>query len=339
MEEILAVSLADAADNSGERQGDHRGSLTGDKVCGFPISVPFLQKIVAEVLGTYFIIFAGCASVTVNHSKGMVTFPGICIVWGLVVMVMVYSLGHISGAHFNPAVTIAFATCRRFPWSQVPVYIAAQVLGSTLASGTLRLLFGPEQLFHGTIPQGSDVQSLVLEFIITFYLMFVISGVATDNRAVSGSNRAPSMFDLGRSPLPIDPFIFSADAVLACPTFPPHDVTPLKTPTLSVWTILIRGKLQIGELAGLAVGATVLINVLFAGPISGASMNPARTLGPAIVANRYEGIWVYMVGTVCGAVAGAWTYNLIRFTDKSLCEVTKSGSCLRSLVHKTSGAR
>ncbi|MQM07060.1 hypothetical protein Taro_039897, partial [Colocasia esculenta] len=162
---------------------------------------------------------------------------------------------------------------------QVPVYIAAQVLGSTLASGTLRLLFGAKrELFHGTIPQGSDVQSLVLEFIITFYLMFVISGVATDNRAI-------------------------------------------------------------GELAGLAVGATVLINVLFAGPISGASMNPARTLGPAIVANRYEGIWVYMVGTVCGAVAGAWTYNLIRFTDKPLREITKSGSFLRSLGRKTSGTR
>ncbi|MQL98254.1 hypothetical protein Taro_030966 [Colocasia esculenta] len=246
------------------------------------------ETIVAEVLGTYFLIFVGCSSVTVNLScKGTMTFPGICIIWGLVVMVMVYSLDHISGAHFNPAVTIAFATCRRFPWSQVPMYKAAQVLGSTLASGTLRLLFGAKrELFHGTIPQGSDAQSLVLEFIITFYLMFVISGVATDNRAVSGSNRAPSMFDLGRSPLPIDPFIFSADSVLACPAIP------------------LR-KLQIGELAGLAVGATVLINVLFAGPISGASMKPARTLGPVIVANRYEGIWVYMVGTVCGAVAGA----------------------------------
>nr|XP_010925587.1 aquaporin NIP1-1 [Elaeis guineensis] len=233
-------------------------------------TVSFLQKILAEVFGTYFLIFAGCGSVTVNLSKGTVTFPGICIVWGLVVMVLVYSVGHISGAHFNPAVTIAFATCRRFPWKQVPAYILAELMGSTLASGTLRLLFGGKrELFPGTIPAGSDVQSLVLEFIITFYLMFVISGVGTDKRAV-------------------------------------------------------------GELAGLAVGATVLLNVLFAGPISGASMNPARSLGPAIVFNRYESIWVYMVGPICGAVTGAWAYNLIRFTNKPLREITRSSLFLKS---------
>lgn len=231
-----------------------------------------LVQIIAEVFGTYFVIFAGCGSVTVNLSKGSITFPGVGIVWGLVVMVMVYSVGHISGAHFNPAVTIAFATCRRFPWKQVPPYITAQVLGATLASGTLRLLFGGKhELFAGTIPTGSDVQSLVLEFIISFYLMFVISGVATDNRAI-------------------------------------------------------------GELAGLAVGATILLNVLLAGPISGASMNPARSLGPAIVAHRYQAIWVYIVGPVSGTVTGAWAYNLIRFTNRPLREITKSGSFLKSLA-------
>ncbi|KAK1275033.1 Aquaporin NIP1-1 [Acorus gramineus] len=237
----------------------------------YGVSIPFLQKIIAEVFGTYFLIFAGCGSVTINLSKGMITFPGICVVWGLVVMVMVYSVGHISGAHFNPAVTIAFATCGRFPWKQVPVYVAAQVVGSTLASGTLRLLFGGKhEHFPGTIPAGSDAQSLVLEMIISFYLMFVISGVATDNRAI-------------------------------------------------------------GELAGLAVGSTVLINVLVAGPISGASMNPARSLGPAIVANHYKSLWVYMVGPICGTVVGAWAYNLIRFTNKPLREITKSGSFLKSI--------
>lgn len=144
------------------------------------------MQILAEIFGTYFLIFAGCASVTVNLSKGMITFPGVCIVWGLAVMVMVYSVGHISGAHLNPAVTVAFATCGRFPWKQVPAYTLAQLLGATLASGTLRLMFGGRhEHFPGTIPAGSDVQSLVLEFIISFYLMFVISGVATDNRAVS----------------------------------------------------------------------------------------------------------------------------------------------------------
>lgn len=235
------------------------------------LSIPFMQKMIAEVLGTYFVIFAGCASVVVNLDKDkVITFPGISIVWGLVVMVMVYSVGHISGAHFNPAVTIAFATCRRFPWKQVPAYIICQVLGSTLASGTLRLIFnGKEDHFAGTAPAGTEVQSLIIEFIITFYLMFVISGVATDNRAI-------------------------------------------------------------GELAGLAVGATVLLNVMFAGPISGASMNPARSIGPAIVSHHYKSLWVYMVGPISGAVSGAWVYNLIRFTDKPLREITKSGSFLKS---------
>lgn len=257
---------------------EENNSSSSDTDSAPGIYVPFLQKILAEIFGTYFLIFAGCGSVTVNKStKGTVTFPGICVVWGLAVMVMVYSVGHISGAHFNPAVTISFATCRRFPWKQVPAYVAAQVVGSTLASGTLRLLFGGKaELFAGTIPTGSNLQSLVLEFIITFYLMFVVSGVATDNRAI-------------------------------------------------------------GELAGLAVGATVLLNVAFAGPISGASMNPARTLGPAIVASRYESIWVYMVGTICGAIAGAWAYNLIRYTDKPLRELTKSGSFLKSL--KSNGSK
>ncbi|KAL0923963.1 hypothetical protein M5K25_004752 [Dendrobium thyrsiflorum] len=250
---------------------EEKNGYSSDKVSELSISVPFLQKIIAEVFGTFFLIFAGCAAITVNKkSNGTVSFPGIFIVWGSAVTVMIYAVGHISGAHFNPAVTIAFASCRRFPWKQVPAYVAAQIVGSILASGTLRLLFGGHrELFAGTIPTGSEVQSLVMEFIISFYLMFVISGVATDNRAI-------------------------------------------------------------GELAGLAVGATVLLNVAIAGPISGASMNPARTLGPAIIANRYKSIWVYMIGPISGTVAGTWAYNLIRYTDKPLREITKSGSFLKS---------
>ncbi|KAK1583918.1 hypothetical protein Q3G72_028184 [Acer saccharum] len=249
-------------------------------------TLPFMQKILAEVVGTYFLIFAGCASVAVNidYDK-VVTHPGISIVWGLAVMVLVYSVGHISGAHFNPSVTIAFATCKRFPWKQVPAYVAAQVLGSTLAAGTLRLLFsGKQDHFVGTVPAGSDMQSFVMEFIITFYLMFIISGVATDNRAVS-SHLLSHHFGLN---------------------------------------------LHIGELAGLAIGATVLLNVMFAGPISGASMNPARTLGPAIVSSQYKGIWIYMVAPILGAVCGAWVYNMVRYTDKPLREIAKSASSFKA---------
>ncbi|KAL5577000.1 hypothetical protein UlMin_018699 [Ulmus minor] len=268
------------AENSGTN-GHHvmeiKDGESASKASGNGISVHLIQKLIAELFGTYFLIFAGCASVVVNLNKDkVVTFPGIAIVWGLVVMVMIYSVGHISGAHFNPAVTIAFATTKRFPLKQVPAYIAAQVLGSTLASGTLRLLFnGKHDQFAGTLPSGTELQSFVIEFIITFYLMFVVSGVATDNRAI-------------------------------------------------------------GELAGLAVGSTVLLNVMFAGPISGASMNPARSLGPAIVSNQYRGIWIYLISPTLGAISGAWVYNLIRFTDKPLRELTKSGSFLKTLGRNNS---
>lgn len=233
-------------------------------------SLPFLQKCIAEMLGTYFLIFAGCGSVAVNKNDHVVTQPGIAIVWGLVVMVLVYSVGHISGAHFNPAVTIAFAVTRRFPLKQVPAYVLAQLIGSTLAAGTLRLLFtGSHDQFTGTQPSGSDLQSFVIEFIITFYLMFVICGVATDTRAI-------------------------------------------------------------GELAGLAVGSTILLNVMFTGPVTGASMNPARSLGPAIVSKQYKGIWIYLLAPTMGAITGAAVYNTIRFTNKPLREVVPSGSFLRS---------
>ncbi|KAF9619160.1 hypothetical protein IFM89_005174 [Coptis chinensis] len=246
-------------------------SAKGD-FCSSPDVVKFTQKIIAEVLGTYFVIFCGCGSVAVNKIYGgTITFPGICVVWGLIVMVMVYSVGHISGAHFNPAVTITMAIFRQFKFKDVIPYILAQLLGSTLASGTLCLIFDVEMKhYFGTIPVGPNLRSFVLEIIITFLLMFVVSGVATDNRAI-------------------------------------------------------------GELAGIAVGMTILLAVLVAGPISGASMNPARSLGPAIVMHQYKGIWVYITGPIIGAVLGGFAYSLIRFTDKPLRELTKSGSFLKSM--------
>ncbi|KAK7412495.1 hypothetical protein VNO78_03959 [Psophocarpus tetragonolobus] len=265
--------VADNSANNGNHQVVLNVNSDAPKKYAEPANqdcVPLLQKLVAEVVGTYFLIFAGCASVVVNLDKDkVITQPGISIVWGLTVMVLVYSVGHISGAHFNPAVTIAHASTRRFPLKQVPAYVIAQMVGSTLASGTLRLIFsGRNDHFTGTLPAGSDLQSFVIEFIITFYLMFVISGVATDNRAI-------------------------------------------------------------GELAGLAVGSTVLLNVMFAGPITGASMNPARSLGPAIVHNEYRGIWIYLVSPTLGALAGTWAYTFIRYTNKPVREITKSASFLK----------
>ncbi|KAI3842656.1 hypothetical protein MKX03_027320 [Papaver bracteatum] len=251
--------------NSYGNNNDHPVPPTTNKESSSCFSIPFFQKLIAEGIGTFFMIFSGCAAVNVNlNNDKVVTLPGIALTWGLAVMVMIYALGYISGAHFNPAVTIAFATCGcgKFPWKQVPGYVLAQVAGSTLAIGTLRLLFqGNQDHFLGTLPAGSHMQSLVLEFITTFYLMFVICSVATDSRAV-------------------------------------------------------------GELAGLAIGSTVIVNILCSGPISGASLNPARSLGPALVFNRYEGLWIYIIGPVCGAIAGSWTYSFI----KNDCVIRKLGS-------------
>ncbi|PWA72423.1 major intrinsic protein, Aquaporin-like protein [Artemisia annua] len=237
-----------------------------------PEVVVLTQKVFAEIVGTYFLMFIGCGSFVVDKKYGSVTFPGMCVAWGLVIMVMVYSVGHISGAHLNPSVTITFAIFRQFPYSQVPSYIAGQLLGSLLASATVYMLFDVEQkYFFGTVPNGSNVRSLVLEIIISFLLMFVISGVATDNRST-------------------------------------------------------------GELAGIAIGMTILMNVLIAGQVSGASMNPARSLGPAIIMHEYKGIWIYIVGPTVGTILGGFAYNLIRFTDKPLQEIAKPSMILRTFT-------
>ncbi|KAG9158861.1 hypothetical protein Leryth_017883 [Lithospermum erythrorhizon] len=205
----------------------------------------------AEFIGTFFLIFAGCASVVVHVTMDkVVTLPGIAITWGMVVMVMIYSLGHISGAHFNPAVTIAFASCNKFPWKQVPAYVMVQILASTLASEALRLIFEGKQDVFLTLPSGSNMQSLVLEFITTFFLMFVIAAIATSDQAIK-------------------------------------------------------------EISGIAIGATVLMVYS-----QGASMNPARSLGPAIISGNYKGLWIYMVGPISRALAGAWVYKFTRPTYK-----------------------
>ncbi|KAH7845906.1 hypothetical protein Vadar_007284 [Vaccinium darrowii] len=270
----MAIKKTDGNEEeiSGIEEGGCDTIKNNHGLCMSTSVVTMTQKVIAEVIGTFFVIFSGCGAVVVNDLYGgTVTFPGICVVWGLVVMVMIYTVGHISGAHFNPAVTITFAIFRRFPWWEVPIYIGAQLVGSILASGVLSIMFDvTSKAYFGTVPVGSDRQSLAIEIVITFFLMFIISGVATDNRAI-------------------------------------------------------------GELAGLAIGSTIMLNVFVAGPISGASMNPARSIGPAIVRHVYKGLWVYIVGPLLGAIAGGFTYNLIRHTDKPLGELAKTTSILRSL--------
>ncbi|XP_003616380.2 probable aquaporin NIP-type [Medicago truncatula] len=220
--------------------------------CSSNNAITLIQKVIAEIIGTYFVVFAGCGSVAVDKIYGSVTFPGVCITWGLIVMVMSYSVGHISGGHFNPAVTITWTIFRRTSLKEAPLYIFAQLVGSTLASGTLSLMFDvTSKTYFGTVPVGSNGQSLVVEIIISFLLMFVISAVSTDERAVN-------------------------------------------------------------DFAGVAVGMTIMLNVFIAGPVSGGSMNPARSIGPALIVHVYKGLWIYVVGPIVGAIAGAIAYNFLR---------------------------
>lgn len=200
-----------------------------------------MKKYVAEFLGTFAMVFCGTGAIVINEvMPGSVSHAGIAITFGLIVMTMIYAVGNISGAHMNPAVTIAFALNRTFKARDVFPYICSQVAAAVVASFILKWLF-PASLFLGaTLPSGSAIQSFIFEVILTFILMFVILQVAT-------------------------------------------------------------GAKEQGMFAGMAIGAVVLLEAMFAGPVSGASMNPARSLGPAIAANAYQHLWVYVSAPVIGA--------------------------------------
>ncbi|KAJ4712345.1 Aquaporin NIP3-1 [Melia azedarach] len=218
-------------------------------------NVSLSRKVGAEFVGTFILIFAATAGPIVNQKyNGAETLIGNAACAGLAVMIIILSTGHISGAHLNPSLTIAFAALRHFPWTQVPAYIAAQVSGSICASFALKGVFHPFMSGGVTVPSVSTGQAFALELIITFNLLFVVTAVATDTRAV-------------------------------------------------------------GELAGIAVGATVMLNILIAGPSSGGSMNPVRTLGPAIAAGNYEKLWIYLAAPTVGAIVGAATYTLVKLRD------------------------
>lgn len=213
---------------------------------------------IAEGIGTFGLVFAGCGAIMIDTlSKGQVTHVGVGLVFGLIITVMIYAFGHLSGAHFNPAVTLAFVVARHFPLRRLMGYWFAQLLGATLAAVCLRLLLGNVAHLGATIPTGAGGawQSFGLETLLTFFLMMVIMAMATDTRAV-------------------------------------------------------------GQAAALAIGATVGLEALFAGPISGASMNPARSLGPALIGWTWTAQWVYILGPFVGAVAGAYVYRWLRETSQ-----------------------
>jgi MIP family channel proteins len=218
------------------------------------------RMLAAEFIGTFALVFAGAGAVMVDAKTHALGHVGVAISFGLVITVMIYAVGHVSGAHFNPAVSFAFALSRHFHWPRLAAYWAAQIAGAILAAAILRGSLGNIAHIGATLPSGSEGQSFLWELILSFFLMFVIVAVATDTRAV-------------------------------------------------------------GEAAAIAIGATVGLDAMFGGPISGASMNPARSLGPALVSGDLHALWIYLTAPLIGAALGAAAYQVIRGEQPSPAEL------------------
>lgn len=210
------------------------------------------RKCVAEAIGTFALVFAGTGAIVINEtSHGVITHVGIALSFGLIVLAMIYTLGDISGAHINPAVTIGFWVARRLPAREVLPYVASQCAGALAASGIMRLLFPGNRFLGSTEPSGPVLQSFILEFLLTALLMFVILGVSTGAR-------------------------------------------------------------EKGITAGIVVGSVIALEAMFAGPITGASMNPARSLGPAFISGHLTNLWVYLAAPVLGAAVGVLGCRCVR---------------------------
>ena len=212
-----------------------------------------MRNYVAEFIGTFALVFCGTGAIIIDQQfGGTVTHTGVSITFGLIVMSMIYTFGDISGAHLNPAVSIAFAIKRDFPISQLPGYIAAQLTGALTASTILKLMFVNSRYLGATMPAGTDLQSFVLETIMSFFLMLVIINVAKEGK-------------------------------------------------------------EKGLFAGLAIGAMVGLEAMFGGPVSGASMNPARSIAPALISGHLEYLWLYIAAPVTGMAAAVPVCNYLAF--------------------------
>jgi aquaporin NIP len=211
-----------------------------------------VRNLAAEFIGTFSLVFAGTGAIVIDETTGgAVTHVGVALTFGLIVLAMIYTVGDISGAHLNPAVSLGFFSARRFPLRQAVPYIASQCCGALAASGVLRLLFPQDEMLGTTVPAGSAIQSFVLELILTATLMFVILGVST-------------------------------------------------------------GAAEKGITAGIVVGAVIGLEAMFAGPICGASMNPARSLGPAVMSGHVQHLWIYLFAPVIGAWIGVLGCRCVR---------------------------
>jgi len=219
-----------------------------------------VKRYIGELIGTFAMVFCGTGAMTINEvTGGDVSHVGIAITWGLIVMAMIYAFGDISGAHFNPAVTIAFAFAKKFDWKEVPKYILFQCLGAIFASAVLFILFPASKELGATFPaEGFDPwRAFILELLLTFFLMLVIINVST-------------------------------------------------------------GSKEMGTMAGIAVGGVVLLEAMFGGPMTKASMNPARTLGPAIFSGKWEHAWLYFIATPIGAILAVISCKLVK--DEQCCD-------------------
>ena len=212
------------------------------------------KKLAAESLGTFILVFAGTGAIMVNDIANAIGHVGIAMTFGFVIVALIYSFAHVSGAHFNPAVTIAFWTMGEFHRKNVIPYISAQVFGAILASICLYFLLNENfnsvsevSYLGSTLPRGTESQAFGFEFILTFILMIVICSSAVHGKATK-------------------------------------------------------------DFAGLAIGLTVGLESMFAGPITGASMNPARSIGPAIVSGNFEHLWIYILATCLGAMAASMVF-------------------------------
>jgi aquaporin Z len=216
-----------------------------------------MKKYLSEFIGTFSMIFCGCGAIVINDfTGGSITHPGVAITWGLIVMSMIYAFGDVSGAHFNPAVTLGFAVAKKFKWIEVPKYVISQLFGALTASYVLLFLF-PESDLGATIPTIEPLKVFIIELLLSFFLMLVIINVST-------------------------------------------------------------GSKEIGPVAGIAIGSVVLLEAMFAGPLTKASMNPIRSLAPALASGNFSHLWIYLTAPFAGMLLAVFSCKLVK--DENCCD-------------------
>lgn len=225
----------------------------------------FISQYLAEFIGTFFLVFFGCGAIILSETMSGYDASFIPIIFGGTVSIMIYAVGHISGAHFNPAVTLAFFALKLFPAKKLMGYLGAQFFGAFFASTIHYFIWGNGHSFGVTSFSTSIEMAFILEVLLSFILMFVIVSVATDSRAV-------------------------------------------------------------GELAGIAIGSTVALCAFVGGPLTGASMNPARSLAPAVLSGEMNSIYLYLIAPCVGAISGAFVYHWIRCQKENVTD-ERHGCC------------